>query len=247
MTRQVKRPEIRKNEIIDVARKFFFQKGFDQTSIQDIIDALGIAKGTFYHYFISKTDLLDKLTERTTNEIYVSLKPILNMDMNAIEKFNKVFQVATAVSLQNIDVFLVTFKVMFRDENTIIRVKMYRRMVEKNTPLLSSIIEQGIKEGVFNNPYPSDAAELLMQIGANLDEAIGRLILHENETLEQLAKIMAQKIKLYQDAMECILGAPQGSLQVYIPEDYEKLVKMFHEKLQKEKNNETDKTYTNDF
>lgn len=242
MTRQVKRPEIRKNEIIDAARKFFFQKGYEQTSIQDIINDLSIAKGTFYHYFKSKLDLLDQLIDRTTSEISASIKPILNMDINAIEKFNKVFQVATAVSLQNIDVFLVPLGVMYKDENTIIRVKMYRRMVEKSTPLLSSIIEQGIKEGVFNNPYHSDAAELLMQIVANLDETICRLILHENETLEHLAKILVQKTKLYLDAMERILGAPQGSLQVYIPEDYEKLVKMFHEELRKEKNNETDKT-----
>ncbi|MCW4043785.1 MAG: TetR/AcrR family transcriptional regulator, partial [Candidatus Bathyarchaeota archaeon] len=212
MTREVKKPEVRKNEILDAARKFFFQKGYDQTTIQDIIDELSIAKGTFYYYFTSKIDLLDQLVDRTTSEISASIKPILNMDMNAIEKFNKVFQVATAVSLQNIDVFLVPLGVMYKDENTIIRVKMYRRMVEKSTPLLSSIIEQGIKEGVFNTPYHSDAAELLMQIVANLDETICRLILHEDKTLEQLAKIMVQKTKLYLDAMERILGAPKDSL-----------------------------------
>ena len=236
MTRQVKKPEIRKNEIIDAARKFFFQKGYEQTSIQDIIDDLSIAKGTFYHYFKSKLDLLDQLIDRTTSEMSASIKPILNMDMNAIEKFNKVFQVATAVSLQNIDVFLVPLGVMYKDENTIIRVKMYRRMVEKSTPLLSSIIEQGIKEGVFNNPYHSDAAELLMQIVANLDETICKLIIHENETLEHLAKIMAQKIKLYQDAMERILGAPKDSLRVYILDDYEKMAKVFYTKLRDKEN-----------
>ena len=234
MTRKVKKPGVRKNEILDAARKFFFQKGYNQTTIQDIIDELSIAKGTFYYYFTSKIDLLDQLVDRTTSAISASIKPILNTDMNAIEKFNKIFQAATAVSMQNIDVFLVTLGVMFRDENTIIRVKMYRRMVEKNTPLFSSIIEQGIKEGVFNNPYPSDAAELLMQIGVTLDETICKLILHEDETLEHLAKIMAQKIKLYQDAMERVLGAPQGSLQVYIPEDYEEMVKLFYEKSREE-------------
>lgn len=231
MAREVKKPEVRKNEILDVARKFFFQKGYDQTTIQDIIDELSIAKGTFYYYFTSKIDLLDQLVDKTTSEISASIKPILNMDMNAIEKFNKVFQVATAVSLQNIDVFLVPLGVMYKDENTIIRVKMYRGMVEKSTPLLSSIIEQGIKEGVFNNPYHSDAAELLMRIVSNLDETICRLILHEDETLEQLAKIMVQKTKLYLDAMERILGAPKDSLRVYILDDYEEMAKMFYKKL----------------
>ena len=231
MSRIVKKPEVRKNEILDAARKFFFQKGYKQTTIQDIIDELGIAKGTFYYYFTSKLDLLDKLIDRTTSEISASLRPILKMDMNAIEKFNKFFQAATAVSMQNLDVFLVALGVMFKDENTIIRVKMYRGIVEKSTPLLSSIIEQGIKEGVFNNPYPSDAVELLMQIGVNLDEMIWRLILQEDETLEHLTKIVVQKTKLYQDAMERILGAPQGSLHVYILDDYEEMAKLFYKKL----------------
>jgi hypothetical protein len=153
------------------------------------------------------------------------------MEMNAIEKFNKFFQAATIVKMQNIDVLLVMLKVMFRDENTIIRVKMYRRMIEKSKSLYSSIIKQGIKEGVFNTSYPDDAAELLMQIGTGLNETICRLLIQQNEDPEYIIQVLTSKIKLYQDAMERILGAPQGSLQVYIPEDYEKMVKLFYTKL----------------
>ena len=149
MTREVKRPEIRKNEILDAARKFFFQKGFNQTSVQDIINELGIAKGTFYHYFTSKIDLLDKLTDRTTNEMYVSLKPIVESDTNATEKFNKISKAASAMKMANIDVFVVIIKVLFKDENTIIREKMYRNSVKKTIPLYSTIIKQGIAEGIF--------------------------------------------------------------------------------------------------
>jgi len=231
MSRIVKKPEVRKNEILDAARKFFFQKGYEQTTIQDIIDELDIAKGTFYYYFTSKSDLLDKLVDRTTTEISDLLKPILRMDMKAIEKFNKVFQTATIVKMQKVDVLLVMLKVMFKDENTIIRVKMYRRMIEKSKSLYSLIIKQGIKEGVFNTQFPDDAAELLMQIGTGLNETICRLLIQQNEDPEYIIKMLTSKIKLYQDAMERILGAPQGSLQVYIPEDYEKMVKLFYTKL----------------
>ena len=236
MTRIVKKPEVRKNEILDAARKFFFQKGYEQTTIQDILDELGIAKGTFYYYFTSKLDLLNKLIDRTTSEISASLRPILKMDINAIEKFNKIFQTATIVKMQKIDVLLVMLKVMFTDENTIIRVKMYRRMVEKNKILYSSIIKQGIKEGVFNTSYPDDAAELLMQIGTGLNETICRLLIQQNEDPEYIIQVLTSKIKLYQDAMERILGAPQGSLQVYIPEDYEEMVKLFYNKLRGKEN-----------
>ena len=54
MARTVKEPDVRRNEILDVAQQFFYTKGYEQTSVHDIIDQIGIAKGTFYHYFGSK-------------------------------------------------------------------------------------------------------------------------------------------------------------------------------------------------
>ena len=220
MTREVKQPEIRKNEILDAAQQFFFQKGYEQTSIQDIIDNLGIAKGTFYYYFTSKMDLLDKLVDRATSEITAALKQIVDSHMNAIEKFNNFFRTATVMKMQKIDVFLLMLNVMFKDENTIIRVKMYRRMVEKNVPLFSVIIKQGIEEGVFHTSFPDDIAELLMQIGTALNETVCRLLIGKDENPDHLIKMLETKIRLYQDAMERILGAPQGSLKIYVPKDY---------------------------
>ena len=231
MTREVKRPEIRKNEILDAARKFFFQKGFNQTSVQDIINELGIAKGTFYHYFTSKIDLLDKLTDRTTNEMYVSLKPIVESDANATDKFNKISKAASAMKMANIDVFVVIIKVLFKDENTIIREKMYRNSVKKTIPLYSTIIKQGIAEGIFDVRSPDDVAEILIQIGTNFNETVCRLFLAEREDPDHLVRTMVSKIKIYQDTIERILTAPKGSIQLYIPGEYENMIREFNKKL----------------
>lgn len=235
MTRQVKKPNIRKNEILDTARKFFFRNGYDQTSIQDIIDDLGIAKGTFYHYFTSKTDLLNKLTDRTTNEIYSSLKPIVESDMDAIEKFNKLFIAATAVKVANIDVMVIMLKVLFKDENTIIREKMYRNAVIKTTPLYTDIIKQGIKQGFFDTQFPEDTAEIIVQLGTRWNETICRILLRKHDDPQELTQLLVNKIKVYQDAIEGILGAPKGSIKIYVPGEYESIVKKFHEKLKEEK------------
>ncbi len=131
MTREIKRPKIRKNEILDAAQKFFFQKGYEKTSIQDIINNLGIAKGTFYHYFTSKMDLLDKLSDRTTSGISAAIKPIVDSDMDAIAKFNRFFREAAAIKMSRIDVLTVILKVIFKDENIIIREKMYTLLVKR--------------------------------------------------------------------------------------------------------------------
>lgn len=234
MTREIKKPEIRKNEIINAARKFFYQKGYEQTSIQDIINDLGIAKGTFYHYFTSKIDLLDKLTDQTTNEVYVSLKPIVESDMNAIDKFNAIFKATSTMKMANIDVFVVIIKVLFKDENTIIREKMYRNSIKKTTPLYSTIIKQGIAEGVFDVQSPDDVAEILIQIGTNLNETICRLFLAERKDPDHLVRTMVNKLKIYQDTIEHILAAPKGSIQFYIPGEYENMVREFYKKIKED-------------
>ena len=69
MVRIVKEHEERKNELLDAAQALFYQNGYETTSVAKIIDSVGIAKGTFYHYFKSKTDLLDQIVERQIRTI----------------------------------------------------------------------------------------------------------------------------------------------------------------------------------
>lgn len=67
--RIVKEHEERKNEILDTAEILFEEKGYDKCSVNDILNRIGIAKGTFYHYFKSKEELLDALIERISAQM----------------------------------------------------------------------------------------------------------------------------------------------------------------------------------
>jgi hypothetical protein len=109
---------------------------------------------------------------------------------------------------------------------------MYRRMVEKNAHLFSTIIKQGIEEGIFNTQFPEDVGELLLQLGSVLNETVCRLLITKDENPDSIVKTIETKMKLYQDAMERILGAPGGSLQIYTPQDYGDIVTLFYQKLQ---------------
>ncbi len=225
MTRKMKKPEIRKKEILDAAQNFFFQKGYENTTIQDIIDVLGIAKGTFYHYFDSKTEMLDALTERTTSEMSSQFRAVISSDQNAIEKFNSLFRAGSAFKMTNIEVFIVMLKVLYRDENIIMRTRMFRRIAEKIGPLFAAIIRQGIKEGLFNTPDPDEIGDMLIKIGQSLNEKICELLLDRTKTPEQLCTIIERKTKLYEAVMERILGAPKDSIEVLIPDDYRAMVR----------------------
>ena len=77
--RIVKEAQERKNEILDVAERLFCSKGFDNTSTNDILNEIGIARGTLYYHFKSKEDILDAMIERLTNQI-VAKAAIIALD-----------------------------------------------------------------------------------------------------------------------------------------------------------------------
>ena len=63
MTRTVKKPEERRADIVKAARYLFQTKEYSKTTMNDVIERLGIAKGTIYHYFSSKESLLEAVVK----------------------------------------------------------------------------------------------------------------------------------------------------------------------------------------
>lgn len=76
--RIVKEAEERKNEILDVAERLFGTKGFDNTSTNDILNEIGIARGTLYYHFKSKEDILDAMIERMSRQLIKKATDIFN-------------------------------------------------------------------------------------------------------------------------------------------------------------------------
>ncbi|MCB0185753.1 MAG: TetR/AcrR family transcriptional regulator, partial [Caldilineaceae bacterium] len=92
MARTVKDHDSRRREILDAAQAMFYQKGYEQTSVQDLLNAVGIAKGTFYHYFDSKQTLLKELTDRIVEETMVVIQQVVDQpELTAVEKFTRIY------------------------------------------------------------------------------------------------------------------------------------------------------------
>ena len=88
MPRIVKAYDDRYAQFLDVAQELFYQKGYDQTSVQEIIAAMGVAKGLFYYYFRTKGDLLDAVIERMAAQTLQTLSPMLtDPTLDAQSKF----------------------------------------------------------------------------------------------------------------------------------------------------------------
>ena len=227
MARITKEYHERKNEILNTAQELFFTKGYKQTSVESIIKKVGVAKGTFYYYFKSKEDLLDKLVKRMADKIQIEIKKIVEKkDLDAISKLEKAYSVAGNIKLENIHLIKLMLKILYKKDNLILRHKVYKSNVELVVPEFAIIIEQGVKEKLFNTPYPYEAARLFFELGSILGDAMSKLFLELDEKPENMDK-MVKEIEVYEDAMERILGAKKGTINIVNRE----MLKNFQEKL----------------
>ena len=161
-----KHPEETASLILDVAFRLFIEKGYERTSIQDIIDNLGgLSKGAIYHHFRSKEDILVAVTDRMTEESNKMLVEIRDRtDITGKEKLKAIFYVSVLRPVQD-DIFTVAPDL---SNNPSLFVSIFRETMNLAAPYyIQPIIEQGISDGSIQTDYPAELAELII-IVANI-------------------------------------------------------------------------------
>ena len=157
--RDVKEPEIRRAEIMDAAMILFMEKGYTNTTTQDIVDKVNISRGLLYYHFKNKEDILYCLVEQYSDRLLKDIYIIAyDEDKTAIEKIRSFIDV-TIISSENISAEgTVLQKTIDLKENQYMIDKLSHKLVEKLTIYFEKIINQG----VFSVKYPLETAELLM-------------------------------------------------------------------------------------
>ena len=214
MVRISKNYDERKEELLDAAQALFYSQGYQRTSVDAIIDKVGVAKGTFYYYFDSKEELLDALANRLGLEVLEQIRAVVDQEnLSALDKLNQVFAISRSWKVAHRHLIKTILEVIYRDENVIIRHKMTMRSVELSAPEMVKVVKQGVQEGVFDVAYPEQSGEMILYVSSTMSDIIARLFLELEEKPGNLP-IIDRKIDLYEDLMERILGAPTGSIQV---------------------------------
>ena len=215
MIRISKDYDVRKQEFLDAAQKLFYEQGYGQTPVNTIIEAVGVSKGTFYHYFKSKEDLLDALAERVARQRLERLHSIVeDRHLGALEKFNRYFAGSRSLKEKSEEIAKTVLRVMYEDENILLRHKARVRSMELVVPELGKIIAQGIQEGIFNVPYPERTAEMILMLGGEMKDIYARLFLELDEKPENIT-LAKQLIDQYEDAIARMLEAPEGSIRFH--------------------------------
>jgi len=216
VARTVKKQEhaMRRNEILDVAQRLVYTKGYEQMTIQDILDDLKISKGAFYHYFDSKGALLEALIERTLEEVERILMPIVDdPHLPALEKLRRFFATAGRWKTAQKPFLLALLRVWYTDDNAIVRQKQQAMSIKRIAPLLTAVIRQGVAEGAFTAAYPDQAGEVILALFQSLGDTWADLLLADEPEQGAWQRIK-HTVAAYTDALERVLGTPAGSLQL---------------------------------
>lgn len=161
-----KHPEETVNLILDVAFSLFMEKGYERTSIQDIIDHLGgLSKGAIYHHFKSKEDILNAVIDRMTSESDQRLAAIRDSaGLTGREKLAKLFLASISSPAQD-DIFTVAPDLS--QNPRLISSQLYDTVKQVAPEYIQPIIEQGVADGSIQTDYPEELAELVM-LAANV-------------------------------------------------------------------------------
>jgi len=199
-----KKAEERRNEILDAADELFGQKGFDGTSTNDILERVGIARGTLYHHFKSKEDIMDALIERysirlleTAQEIAVDKRiPVIDRIIRVVMSLN-----ISGGSSQEI------MEHIHRPQNALMHQKIQKVIINGVTPILTEIIREGIEQGLFSTPFPYECMEMVVTYANTI---------FDDDMVQMTNEERATRIQAFVFNTERLLGVENGSLMSVI-------------------------------
>ena len=203
---------VRRDAFLDAAQRLVETKGYEAMSVQDVLDALEVSKGAFYHYFDSKQALLEGVVDRFADGGMASIAPILNdPKLPAIKKLERVFAGIAGWKAERKELVLGIIEVWNSDSNAIVREKVRRMTVRLVVPMLSSVVKQGIEEGVFKVASAEETATVLVSLMLGFQEQAMHLFIARQADAIPF-EVVERMIAGFTEAFERIVGVAKGSL-----------------------------------
>ena len=188
----MKKGERRKQALLKIAYGLFISRGYENTSVDDIIEAAGIAKGTYYYHFESKEQTLEEVIGMMIDQEAEAARQVLRSDAPVPLKIAGII-----ASLRPGQEELPIEGALMKPENALMHAKIKRRLIETVLPLLSEAVEEGIAQGIF-------ACD-------NVPERVRMLLIISKEVFDE-GQFTQRDIEVFIDITEKLLGAQPGTM-----------------------------------
>jgi len=175
-----------------IAYRMFIEKGYENTSIDEIVAKAGIAKGTYYYYFASKEATLEAVIEMMIEKESAVAKELLQAPLSIPEKLVSVVNAFRPEKEE-----AVITDVLERKENIVMHDKICKKIVEVAVPILAEIVQEGIAQGIFSCTHIEERVKMLLVTSQHMFD---------------YGNFGEKDVEVYIDMLEKSLGAKSGTM-----------------------------------
>jgi len=210
----------RKKEFLKTSLELFAENGYDKTTIQDIIDQMGVSRGTFYHYFSSKEDIIITIAREYVNgAIYLIKRIAEKRDLNAVEKINNLMESVNQYKAQQEEHRLTVKGIFSKEKNIKLERKIESAFKGDALKYLKEIIDQGIEEGSFDTINSRELTEFILTAINSMNASIDELIYQKDNpesdlSCQEIINKLVEKLSFYEEAFARILNVREGSIKL---------------------------------
>ena len=211
----MKKGDARRGELLLTAERLFYTKGYEKTSVQDILTEMNFSKGGFYHHFDSKLSVLEAICEMRAQECCERARQAAEQaEGTAVDKLNAVFHDSAILASGNSSFISLMIHVAYREDGALMREKMKASQLAGMQSVLEEIIAQGLREGEFFVGDVAANAQMLLRLYLVFTDEIAFLLAQEDSE-EKLMDELVRKLNVYRTAVERVLVAPFGSVVLF--------------------------------
>ncbi|MGN0777564.1 MAG: TetR/AcrR family transcriptional regulator [Aristaeellaceae bacterium] len=202
----------KKQEMLAVAERLFCVKGYDATSVQDILDVLHVSKGGFYHHFASKEALLENLFSIRAQAAVAHAQEELSLLADPMARLNTLLRCFMPLRKEERAFIGMLLPLLSRQEGRSMRLCYSETLEAAFLPLLEQEIDAGQATEVLMPVTPGTAPMVLHLLSRCWYEAAMYLLECAQKKQEHQAAVLLSILDQYRRAVEVLLDAPYGSV-----------------------------------
>lgn len=211
----MRKGEEKRLDILTVAEKMFCQKGYKETSVQDILDALNTSKGSFYHHFESKEQVLATLCIQRAQKSAETCMRVLGTVAEPMARINTVFHSIMPLRREEVAFLSMLLPQISTPEGRTVCLAYQDALHDAFTPLLDAVLDEARAAGLIFPPTEDGQSDILLTL-------LNRCWLHVAQTLLESIKkaqrpepaALLDELTVYRAAIERLLDAPYGTVEL---------------------------------
>jgi len=211
--RVTKDPEVRRDELLNIALDLCREHGFDAMNVEQVTQAAGVAKGTFYHYFASKDEMLEQLVSRFGETLFDHLSAATSTVGTGADRIKALMQAAGSYKVQQADIAYATF--LYADGNLALRHRLYGAWRDRAREVLLPVIREGAADGSLSVAHPDAATDIVLLLWFEAADRLWERALAATNVDDFVEIMLAGAESIYQ-AQERVLGVPAGTFAIPI-------------------------------